>query len=77
MKWEYEIFSETIHGYDCDYVTYSIRVCEMENEVTFHDVSTKKDRAQRLCVILNREHPNPEQAGYLVEDFVHEAYLAA
>lgn len=72
----YEAKQEECENYGEHYVSYAIFTKE-EEQVVFicHDVTMDQEEAGKLCLLLNTYGLEPEQAKYVVEDYIMEKYL--
>lgn len=72
----YETKLEECENYGTHYTSYAIFTKENNQVITIcHDVTMIKEEACQLCSLLNAHQLEPEQARYVVEDYIMEKYL--
>lgn len=72
----YEAKPEEFQNEGQTYISYGIFTKE-NGQITFiyHDVTTDQKEVGKLCGLLNKYDLEPEQAKYVVEDYMNEKYL--
>lgn len=72
----YGIKAEKYESYGEYYISYAIVIEGEEGQIFIcHDVTLKREEAEKLCLLLNTYDLEPEQAKYVVEDYIMERYL--
>ncbi|MBQ9119648.1 MAG: hypothetical protein IJY09_06285 [Lachnospiraceae bacterium] len=75
-EWNYSTKAEQLESNGMHYLAYGIfAVMQEKEELIYHDVTLNQEAASKLCGLLNREKLEPEQAKYVVEDYIMEQYL--
>lgn len=76
-RYHYGLRSEWLEHYGVRYEAFGVVAKNGENvNVIVTDATRSKDAIMRLCNLLNDNELEPEQARYVIEDFVAEQYLA-
>lgn len=72
----YETQEEHLCNYGENYVAYGIYLMyDGETVPLYHDVTMKYEEAERICTLLNSHSLEPEQAKYVIEDYVLGCYI--
>lgn len=75
-EWSYETRAEQLECHGEGYTSYGIFTkAQGEEEYICHDVTSDEEEAKRLCKLLNDEKLEPEQAKYIVEDYILGKYI--
>ena len=75
-NYHYETKPEECESYGTHYTSYAIFTKEDEQVIPIcHDVTIDPEEAGKLCLLLNTHGLEPEQAKYVVEDYIMEKYL--
>lgn len=75
-EWNYETKAERFDNQGVPYISYGIFTrTRGEEEFIYHDVTLNEEDARELCGLLNAEKPEPEQARYIVEDYILGKYI--
>lgn len=73
--YHYEMRQEECESYGTNYISYAIVTQEEQAAAIWHDVTANQEEAAKLCTLLNKHELEPEQAGYVIEDYIIGQYL--
>ena len=75
-NYHYEAKAEKLESYGVNYISYAIFTEEEGHAAAIlHDVTTSQEEASKICLLLNAHELEPEQARYVLEDYIMEKYL--